>query len=155
MKWTKFALIFLLDFVAFSWAQESSADAGSIAQGTTPPQTELSSLPTSLLWQIGSDALQSSLQHSMTSGETLDKVLSSQDALTQLSRDIFQISQRLEQKTSSLSSSFDSLSTSITSSVDSTIKALTQLQKQVQQQNLELWIWRTATAIAVIYLILR
>jgi hypothetical protein len=58
MKWISIAIIFLLAFAACSWAQEVSAESGSTAQESTPQIPELSSLPTSLLWQIGSDALQ-------------------------------------------------------------------------------------------------
>jgi flagellar capping protein FliD len=149
MRWKSFALIFLLACAAFSWAQESSEASGSTGQDRTPQPSELSSVPTSLLWQIGSDALQSSMNSLQTQNETLTEAQSLQPDLMSLSLEMQSISQRLETKMSALSLNFAWLSRSMTSYVNTTTQAITQLQKQANRQNIELWIWRTATLVAV------
>jgi len=158
MRWTKFALIFLLASLGFCWAQESSADAGSTMPDATPPSSELSSLPTSLLWQIGSDALQSSLHSLQTQNGTLTEAQTLQPDLTSLSLEIQSTSQRLETKMSGLSLNFSWLSQCMTSYVNTTTQVMDQLQKQISRLNLELWCWRIATIVvggAAVYFAVR
>lgn len=155
MKWISIAIIFLLAFAALSWAQEVSAESGSTAQESTPQIPELSSLPTSLLWQIGSDALQNSLISSLTQGETLSEAQKLQPDLTNWSLEMLATSQRLETKMNGLSLNFGWLSQSMTSFVNTTTQVIKQQEAQIRSKEIELWIWRTVTAAAVIYLILR
>jgi hypothetical protein len=155
MKWISIAIIFLLAFAACSWAQEVSAESGSTAQESTPQIPELSSLPTSLLWQIGSDALQNSLISSLTQGETLSEAQKLQPDLTNWSLEMLATSQRLETKMNGLSLNFGWLSQSMTSFVNTTTQVIKQQEAQIRSKEIELWIWRTVTAAAVIYLILR
>jgi len=155
MKWIKFALIFLLASLALCSAQESSEASGSTTSAETPQPAELSSLPTSLLWQIGSDALQNSLISSLTQGETLSEAQKLQPDLTNWSLEMLATSQRLETKMNGLSLNFGWLSQSMTSFVNTTTQVIKQQEAQIRSKEIELWIWRTVTAAAVIYLILR
>jgi hypothetical protein len=155
MKWKSIAIIFLLAFAACSLAQELSAESASAAQESTPQVPELSSLPTSLLWQIGSDALQNSLNSSLTQGETLSEAQKLQPDLTNWSLEMLATSQRLETKMNGLSLNFDSLSQSMTSFVNTTTQVIKQQEAQIRSKEIEIWIWRTVTAAAIIYLILR
>ena len=154
----KYVLILLLFCAALSWAQESSVDSGSTDQDRMPQPTELSSLPTSLLWQIGSDALQSSLDSLQTQNGTLTEAQSLQPDLTSLSLEMLASSQRQEAKMNALSLNFGWLSQSMTSFVSTTTQAMEQMQKQVNRQNTEIWFWRGTTlltAAVAVYLAIR
>lgn len=144
----KYVLILLLFCAVLLWAQESSEGSGSIDQGRMPQPTALSSMPTSLLWQIGSDALQSSMDSLMSLGPWLDKIESSQHDLMGLSQQIWMLSQKLDLSMSEVSHNCDLLLQSMTSFVGTTTQTMAQLQKQVARQNIELWLWRATTLIA-------
>lgn len=138
--------VFLLYAACFlSWAQESPplSSSSTLADIETSPASEPDS---SLLWQIGTETLQESLKSFEMLGPWLNKIESLTNRSLELSGKAQDISLRLEQNTSAALLASDSLERSSKRLEDVTIQIIAQLQRQ----QIELWIWRGATAASLI-----
>lgn len=125
-------------------AQESLAGSSSGSTTTTLQPSELSSLPTSLLWQIGMDSLSSSIASFESLGGWLNRIDSSANNLFLHSESIWELSVKLEATTSEVSQT----SSSLKRSSESLEAITTRIIKIQDRQEVELWIWRAATAIS-------
>lgn len=125
-------------------AQESPPGSSSSSTTTTLQPSELSSLPTSLLWQIGMDSLNSSITSFENLGGWLGKIESSTQNLFLHSERIWELSVQLETSTSEVSQTSSSLLKYTKSLSDITDRII----KTQARQEVELWIWRAATAIS-------
>lgn len=135
-----FMLLFSLALLASSWGQESPPAFSTIASEQPVP----TSSDTSLLWQIGTESVQSSIQSFELLGPWLNRIDSSTSKSLQLSEKVWDISILLKQSTSEALLASDSLQKSSKLLDDVT----TQIIKVQKQQVIEIWIWRGLTAFA-------
>jgi len=112
----------------------------------------------SLLWQIGSDAITSSITSFEKLGPWIQSVenwMKSVELWTQkssaLSEKAWELSVKQEVITNGVSSNYDSLKTSLKYYEN----GMTQLTTELRRQYLELWFWRATTAAALFFLLLK
>lgn len=144
MKCRSFVIFLLCFSLALSWGQASGSD---FTQKVLPALS-LNETNSSLLWQIGSDAITTSI----TSFEKLGPWMQSAESWmmsvndwmqrsNELSNKAWEISVKQEAITNAASSSFTSLETSSKSYAE----GMTLLTTELRRQSLELWFWRIAT----------
>lgn len=153
--WKRLFVVALCCLVLASLSAQESPPASSSGSTTTTIQSkDLSSLPTSLLWQIGMDSLNSSIASFENLGGWLGRIESSTQNLFLHSEKIWELSVQLEASTSEVSQTSSSLLEYMRSLSDITDRII----KTQTRQEVELWIWRAATALsaaAAVYFAIR